>query len=85
MKILVKIIAILIVIALPKAFAQKKKINYKYKTYEKFDFEKMNISGDKSSPGDLSISSRVKEKFKNKIPKKPNLIPEMKASVDAVL
>lgn len=66
-------------------YAQKKKVNYKYKKYEKFDFEALDIAGDKSSPGDLSISNRFQNKFKNKIPNKPNFIPEMKASMDAVL
>jgi len=67
------------------ALAQKKKVKYEYKKYEKFDFETLKISGDKSSPGDLSISNRFRKKFKNKIPKKPNFVPEMKASLDAVL
>ena len=78
------VLILLLTFAVP-TWAQKKKINYKYKKYEKFDFEKLDISGDKSSPGDISISNRFRKKFKNKIPSKPNFVPEMKASVDAVL
>ena len=79
------LIGLALILSTSSVNAQKKNVKYKYKQYEKFDFESIDISGDKSSPGDLSISNRFRKEFKNKIPSKPNFVPEMKASIDAVL
>lgn len=65
-------------------WAQKRKVHYKYKKYEKFDFETMNIGGDKSSPGDLSISPRFRKRFKNKIPGRRNFKREMVRAIESV-
>ena len=69
----------------PLTFAKSKKIKYKYKKYEKFDFEVMNVSGSNSSPGDLSIGPRFKKKFKNKIPERKNFNKEMRKAVNSIL
>lgn len=59
-----------------------KKIIYKYKKYESFDFEKMSIDGTASSPGDLSINPRFNLKFKNNLPEKPNFTNELLDSME---
>ena len=46
------------------AQSKKGRIIYKYKEYEKFDFEDMVIDGEIGSPGDLSITPRYQRKFK---------------------
>jgi hypothetical protein len=58
---------------------------YKYKQYEKFDFDEFTIEGNNSSPGDLSIIPRYQKKFTNKLPERVNFNPEMKRSVERVL
>ncbi|MEX0797953.1 MAG: hypothetical protein WEB87_03740 [Bacteriovoracaceae bacterium] len=65
-------------------FAQKKNVKYEYKKHEKFDFEALNVEGDTSSPGDLSISPRFRKKFRNKIPERKNFNAEMKRALDSV-
>lgn len=67
------------------SYAKKAKITYKYKKYERFDFTALNVEGEDSSPGDLSIASRFKKKFKNKIPERRNFNKEMKNSIDSIL
>ena len=42
----------------------KQKIIYKYKKYEKFDFEDLIIEGETGNPGDLSIAPRYQRRFK---------------------
>lgn len=66
------------------AFAQKKKVKYEYKKYEKFDLGTMNIAGDNSSPGDLSISPRFRKNFRNKLPLRKNFNKEMIKAIDTV-
>lgn len=66
-------------------FAQKSNVKYEYKKYEKFDFEALDVTGDTSSPGDLSISPRFRKRFKNKIPERKNFNQEMRKAADAVL
>ncbi|MEE2670881.1 MAG: hypothetical protein VYA54_04190 [Bdellovibrionota bacterium] len=67
------------------AFAKKKRVNYKYKKYERFDFDALDVEGERSSPGDLSIETRFKSKFKNKIPERKNFDRQMKKAVDSIL
>ncbi len=66
-------------------FAKKSKINYKYKKYERFDFDALDVEGANSSPGDLSIGQRFKRKFKNRIPERKNFNREMKKSLNSIL
>ena len=63
---------LLISISYAQNKAPKKKVIYKYKKYEKFDFENLNIEGDASSPGDLTISPRFEKKFRNRLPERMN-------------
>ena len=67
------------------AFAKKKRVNYKYKKYERFDFDALDVEGERSSPGDLSIETRFKSKFKNKIPERKNFDRQMKKAGDSML
>jgi hypothetical protein len=66
------------------SYAQKKKVNYEYKKYEKFDFSSINVEGSLSSPGDLSINSRMRKKFRNPIPERKNFNKEMKRNLDII-
>ena len=66
------------------ARGQKPKVRYEYKKYEKFDFEALDVAGDSSSPGDLSISPRFRKRFRNKIPERKNFNGEMKRALDSV-
>lgn len=79
-----KYIAISLLLFSFAGFGQKKNVKYKYKKHEKFDFEALDVHGDTSSPGDLSISPRFRKKFKNKIPERQNFNTEMKRALDTV-
>jgi hypothetical protein len=55
----------------------EQKIIYKYKQYEKFDFDDISVEAVSGSPGDLSIHQRYQRKFSNKLPLRKNFNPEM--------
>lgn len=61
-----------------------KKVTYKYKKFERFDMDDLNIEGDMSNPGDLSIDPRFRRKFKNRLPSRPNFKREMLSSIEAI-
>lgn len=63
---------------------KKAKVIYKYKKYEKFDFEDMVIEGEIGSPGDLSITPRYQRKFKNKLPYRKNFNAEIMMAVEKI-
>lgn len=63
----------------------KSKKTFKYKKYERFDFEALDVQGNNSSPGDLSIGPRFKKKFRNKIPERRNFNKEMKRAIDSII
>ena len=60
------------------------KIIYKYKKYEKFDFEDMVIEGEIGAPGDLSITPRYQRKFKNRLPYRKNFNAEIRKAVERI-
>lgn len=60
------------------------KIIYKYKKYERFDFEDFSIEGDLGGPGDLSISPRESKDFDNRLPLRRNFNPELRRAVNAL-
>lgn len=67
------------------AFAQSKKnIRYEYKKFEKFDFDEIGVEGEAGSPGDISISPRLRNEFKNKLPERNNFTKEMKKAIDGI-
>ena len=63
---------------------KKKKVIYKYKKYQKFDFDSFSIKGEEGSPGDLSAHLRKITRFKNMLPYRKNFYPEMKKSIERV-
>ncbi len=68
-------------------FAQttaKKTIKYEYKKFEKFDFDEIGVEGEAGSPGDLSVSPRLRTEFKNRLPERSNFNREMKKSVEGI-
>lgn len=67
-------------------FTQEKegKVTYKYKKYEKFDFEAMDIGGELGAPGDLSIAPRYQRKFENPLPYRKNFNDQIRNSVDRI-
>ncbi|HLE11592.1 MAG: hypothetical protein A2504_05465 [Bdellovibrionales bacterium RIFOXYD12_FULL_39_22] len=57
---------------------------YKYKEYEKFDFESMMVDAEDLSPGDLSIRPRYQQMFKNMLPYRRNFRPEIHRAIERV-
>lgn len=83
-----KFITFLVFISLSSSlFAQKKpeaKVRYEYKKFEKFDFDEIGVQGEAGSPGDISISPRVRNEFKNQLPEKANFNKEMKRALEGI-
>jgi len=67
------------------AFGQEKKnIKYEYKKYERFDFSEIGVEGEAGSPGDISISPRLRNEFKNRLPERTNFNKEMNQAIDGI-
>tara|TARA_R110002072_G_scaffold1989_5_gene16701 strand:- start:168841 stop:169098 length:258 start_codon:yes stop_codon:yes gene_type:complete len=83
-----KLILIFCMIVSTSLFAQSSKespkVIYKYKKYEKFDFEDLVIEGETGSPGDLSIAPRYQRKFKNVLPYRKNFHAEIKKGLERI-
>lgn len=62
----------------------KKNVRYEYKKFENFDFDEIGVEGEAGSPGDISISPRLRNEMKNKLPERSNFNKEMKKSIDGV-
>ena len=62
----------------------KPNIRYEYKKFEKFDFDEIGVEGEAGSPGDLSISPRLRKEFKNKLPERKSFNKEMKKAIDGI-
>ena len=62
----------------------KEQIIYKYKKYQKFDFEDLIIEGETGSPGDLSIAPRYQRQFKNRLPYRKNFNAEIRKAIERV-
>lgn len=81
-------IILLICLALPGlAYSQSSKqpkVRYEYKKFEKFDFDEIGIEGEAGSPGDISISPRVRNEFKNRLPERQNFNKEMKKAIEGI-
>lgn len=71
-------------LAASKKRNNKRKVVYKYKKYEKFDFNDMLIEGDAGSPGDLSVNPRFQRYYKNRLPRKENFNREIISTIDAI-
>lgn len=83
-----KLILIVVTLSLSlSAFAQEKKaksVRYEYKKFEKFDFDEIGVEGEAGNPGDISITPRARNEFKNKLPEKKNFSREMKKAVEGI-
>ncbi len=64
--------------------ADQGKVIYKYKKYEKFDFEALSLDGDYGNPGDLSIVPRYRKKYRNRLPYRKNFNSEIRKAVDKI-
>ena len=62
----------------------KGNVRYEYKKYEKFDFDEIGVEGEAGSPGDISISPRLRKEFKNKLPERQNFNKEMKKAINGI-
>ncbi len=78
------IIALFLVSLTVLAEDSKSNIRYEYKKYEKFDFDEIGVEGEAGSPGDLSISPRLRKEFRNKLPERENFNQEMKKAIDGI-
>ena len=67
-----------------KKKSQKGNVTYKYKQFEKFDFDELTIEGETGSPGDLSIIPRYQQKFKNRLPYRKNFNAEIRKAIERV-
>ena len=76
------LLVLILLVSFSSLAAEKRKVIYKYKKYEKFDMDDIQITGDTSGPGDLSINPRLRKKFGNRLPEKPNFDKEMIRNID---
>ena len=80
-----KIMIIFLMFFSMSSFAQEKKnVRYEYKKFEKFDFDEIGVEGEAGAPGDISVSPRLRNEFKNKLPERTNFNKEMKKAIDGV-
>ena len=80
-----KIILMFLIFMTMSSFAQdKKNVRYEYKKFEKFDFDEIGVEGEAGAPGDISISPRLRNEFKNKLPERNNFSKEMKKAIDGI-
>jgi hypothetical protein len=81
-----KTLALLTIIISFNSYAEEPQNNvrYEYKKYEKFDFDEIGVEGEAGSPGDISISPRLRKEFRNKIPERQNFNKEMKKAIDGI-
>lgn len=80
-----KVLICILVLFSISAFAEdKKNVRYEYKKFEKFDFEEIGVEGEAGAPGDLSISPRLRNEFKNKLPERINFNREMRKAIDII-
>lgn len=82
------LISLMMLLAFSTAFAQEKqkggKVRYEYKKFEKFDFDEIGVEGEAGSPGDISISPRARNEFRNRLPERANFNKEMKKAIDGI-
>ncbi|HXH73779.1 MAG TPA: hypothetical protein VNJ08_02370 [Bacteriovoracaceae bacterium] len=81
-----KFLTLILALAAFSAFADdgKKDTRYEYKKLEKFDFDEIGVEGEGGSPGDISVSPRLRNEFKNKLPERQNFNKDMKKAIDGL-
>jgi len=80
-----KILILMVILLNVSSYAQdKSNVRYEYKKFEKFDFNEIGVEGEAGAPGDISISPRLRNEFKNKLPERNNFQKEMKKAIDGI-
>ena len=81
-----KLIMAFLLLSATSTWAQGKgkNIRYEYKKFEKFDFDEIGVEGEAGSPGDLSITPRARNEFRNKLPERTNFNREMRKAVEII-
>ena len=80
-----KALVLLFIFVSFNSFAQdKKNVRFEYKKFEKFDFDEIGVEGEAGAPGDISVSPRLRNEFKNKLPERLNFNKEMKKAIDGI-
>jgi hypothetical protein len=80
-----KILILMVILLNVNSYAQEKSnVRYEYKKFEKFDFNEIGVEGEAGAPGDISISPRLRNEFKNKLPERNNFQKEMKKAIDGI-
>lgn len=80
----VSIFVVTLLLTLTALGQNKGNVRYEYKKYEKFDFDEIGVEGEAGSPGDISISPRLRKEFKNKLPERQNFNKEMKKAINGI-
>jgi hypothetical protein len=80
-----KALFLLLILFSINSFAQdKKNVRFEYKKFEKFDFDEIGVEGEAGAPGDISVSPRLRNEFKNKLPERLDFNKEMKKAIDGI-
>lgn len=69
---------------LPTVGEGGEQIVYRYKQFQRFDFEDLVIEGETGGPGDLSIAPRYQRRFENKLPYRKNFNAEIRRGIERV-
>lgn len=69
---------------LPSVGEGGEQIVYRYKKFQRFDFEDLVIEGETGNPGDLSIAPRYQRKFENKLPYRKNFNAEIRRGIERI-
>lgn len=59
-------------------------VKYRYKQYEKFDLDDLEIGPGPSRLGGIDITNRFRNVFKNKLPERINFNPELIRAVRSI-
>ncbi len=81
---LILVVSLLLTTSLYAQNNKKERIIYKYKKYQKFDFEDLTIEGETGSPPDLGVDTRLQRKFRNKLPYRKNFNPEIRKGIERI-
>jgi hypothetical protein len=69
---------------LPTVGEGGEQIVYRYKKFQRFDFEDLVIEGETGNPGDLSIAPRYQRRFENKLPYRKNFNAEIRRGIERI-
>ena len=75
---------IMLLMAFSAVAQEKRNTRFEYKKLEKFDFDEIGVEGEAGAPGDISVSPRLRNEFKNKVPERRSFNPEMKKAIEGI-